>query len=427
MHVIVVGAGIAGLAAARTLLEAGVDVTLLEARDRIGGRIHTTRVGSSKVDLGASWMHGLVGNPVATVAADAGLTWQRDDAREDRRVLIHDHLVGWLPPETVDSVLATWDRWDAGAALAVQGERSFASAIDRFLSSCRLDAAVERAVRHALVGIEAALDFACSADELSLRAVADYIDYAGGDAVLSGGYGALVDLVADGVPVRTDAPVTVLRHGGPGVAVVTPDETVSADKAIVSIPLGVLRSDAVTFDPPLRQRDAIDRLRVATLEKVVLSFSDRWWGDDVAQFTLVDDGRTAVGDWVDVTRSAGAPTLVGFVNAGRAGGWRSADPAQRTRAAIATLEEHFRECTEPTAGHATDWLGDPYSLGSYSCVPVGVRASDMASLSMPCSPRLRLAGEHTVPHRYGTVDAAYVSGLEAARWTLGEHHTGATR
>ncbi len=190
---------------------------------------------------------------------------------------------------------------------------------------------------------------------------------------------------------------------------------------VVTAPLGVLQAGTLKFDPPLGEDhdSALGRLAMATIEKVVLRFSERFWPEAVWQIAHVDEGR-AFPVWLDFSRHTGSPTLVAFHNPPPLPSLEGLGPEERIGAALDALREMFGPVPDPKEALVTDWSGDPWSRGSYSYIPLGGGAEDMRSLAEPVSERLLLAGEATVPESYGTVLAAFTSGLRAARWTLGE-------
>jgi monoamine oxidase len=124
--------------------------------------------------------------------------------------------------------------------------------------------------------------------------------------------------------------------------------------------------------------------------------------------------------WFDFSRHVGAPSLVTLYNPQSTPRVAAMGSEDRAAAALAALREMFGSAPDPEQTLATDWTGDPFSLGSYSYVPLGASVDDMRQLGAPASPRLALAGEATVPDCYGTVQAAFASGLRAAAHALGE-------
>ena len=416
-----VGAGVAGLTAADALRCAGVEVVVLEARDRIGGRTWTVPLGDGRLDLGAAWVHGPVGNPVAEAIANAGLGTRNDGAFFSRMELWDGE---WLDAAAATALTTAIEAdWEPGEPLAVAPESDrFLDGVEWFLNDRELEGRARELARFGIESILGALYVGAPAERISLAGAAAYEDGGGGNLVPVGGYRTLVERLASGLDVRLGSPVTSIEHGADGVVVGTANgEAVEAERAIVTVPLGVLKAGSIRFDPPLgpEQAGAAQRLAMASLEKVAFRFDERFWPDSAWQLTRLDEDR-AFPVWLDFSRHTGSPTLVGFHNPEAAPVIAGASPGERAAAGLAALREMFGSVPDPEQTLVTDWLGDPHALGSYSYIPLGASTEDMHSLARPVSDRLALAGEATVPHAYGTVHAAFESGLRAAALALGE-------
>ena len=419
MRLIVVGAGVAGLTAADAARCAGAEVLVVEARDRIGGRTCTVSLGPGTVDLGGAWVHFPTGNPVAEALAAAGIATRNDGAYGAPMAVWAD---GWVDAAGATTVTAALQGdWDPAEALtAIRKSDRFVDGVEWFLADRGLDGRLAELSRFALLWIVGAVAIAGPPDRISLAGAAAYVEGSGGNLVPAGGYGALVDLLAAGLEVRLGTAVTRIEHGGAGVSVVTDRGTFEGDRAIVTVPLGVLRAGAVTFDPPLDggHAGAVERLAMGTEEKVVFRFPERFWPDSVWEITHVAEDR-AFPAWFDFSRHVGAPTLVALYNPHATRGLARMPAGDRVEAALDVLQKMFGSVPDPEQTLATDWTGDPCSLGSYSYVPIGASVDDMRRLAEPVSERLALAGEATVADCYGTVQAAFVSGLRAAAFAVG--------
>lgn len=420
MRVIVVGAGVAGLTAADAVRCAGAEeVIVVEARDRIGGRVCTVPLGPGVIDLGGAWVHSPTGNPVTEALAASGIATRNDGAFGAPMAVWSDGWVDAPGATTVTAALqADWDPAEARDAL--RGSDRFVDGVEWFLANRGLDGHMADLARFALLWIAGALVVAGPPDRISLAGAAAFVDGSGGNLVPVGGYGALVNLLAAGLEVREGTTVTRIDHGGAEVLVETDDGTLAGDRAIVTVPLGVLRAGAVRFDPPLEgaQAGAVQRLEMGTEEKVAFRFSERFWPESVWEITHVAQDR-AFPAWFDFSRHVGAPSLVSIYNPGSTPGLASRSTEYRIEAALDVLRKMFGPLPDPDEALATDWLGDPYSLGAYSYIPIGANVDDMHALGQPVSERLTLAGEATVPHCYGTVQAAFMSGLRAAAFAMG--------
>lgn len=422
--VLVVGAGMAGLTAGRVLHDAGVEVVVLEARSRLGGRTVTAEIGGADIDLGAAWYHGTTDNPAATFAAAHGLEWVPDripyrtlyDEASDSR--LGDS--GWAALDAhherfIDALPALQDELGAPASLA--------DGIDAWVSNHGLAGLDERLARFATEQWIGDLEYASPITEQSFAAVWAEPSLGGGDQFPVGGYARLVDELADGLDVVLEHPVTRVEVADDGVTLTAGGESFEGTHVIITVPVGVLRSGAITFAPPLSstRRDALQRLGMGNLEKVVLVWDEAWWTGSTAFVSAGGDGRFP--EFLDMREVAGANVLVGLYGGSFArtvqAEWSDEDLVAGAVAALQTAQGSA--IPAPSASTVTRWTTDPYAGGSYSFLPVGASRDDLVTLSEPEGTRLLFAGEATEPDYYGNVHAAVMTGLrEAAR--LGVTH-----
>ena len=260
-RVLVVGAGIAGLTAANALTQAGVDCVVLEARDRIGGRLHTANLDGAPVDLGGSWIHTPDGNPMRAFARLAGVPCRSANPvaemaafgqREGQRLPDGEtaELLGLLDrfPDVVPELA---DRLGAGSSDA--SDVSAAEAIEAFVATGQTAGVGPVRARQLLYAFVEA-ESACRVEEQSLRWMWTEHEYGGdyfGDAP-GGGYVSLVRAMAAGVDVRLGRPVAEIAVEPGGVRVVTADGSAEeGTHAVVTVPLGVLKSGQPRFSPGL--------------------------------------------------------------------------------------------------------------------------------------------------------------------------------
>jgi hypothetical protein len=288
-RVIVVGAGLAGLVAARTLAERGVDVLVLEARDRLGGRCRT----EDGVDLGAHWIHGTEGNPITTLAHQLSLAtlFVGGDSSYSGgwdHIAMHGPRGFLRPDEKLRSILVADEVRDELDALRrswlARGEpdRPLRAAIEQILDRRGLDAEDRQSVAWHIA--TTARDD-CAADDAGLSTLwwdDGYEVYGYGDSVFVDGYGALIAALGKDLDVRLEHVVERIQHGDDGAMVRTSRGDFAADAVLVTLPLGVLKSGDVVFVPPLpsEKRDAIARLEMGALAKVVLRFDTVFWPRD---------------------------------------------------------------------------------------------------------------------------------------------------
>jgi monoamine oxidase len=409
--VVVIGAGVAGLTAAHDLAAEGIDVIVVEARSRLGGRIRSVPVGGVEVDIGGAWIHGAGNNPVLGFADTHGLAYRADGVWGlGTGVFVGDE---WQPGPVATSVIAAIHDFDPAEALSALelGDASLEDGIEWYLGSRRLHPSVAPAVAETLSRCIGGLNLGAHPSRVSMRGMAAYVEQ-GGNAVLAGGYSVLVKALASDIDIRLDHEVQTVRHDDGGAMVSTDGREIQAEVVIVTVPLGLLQSGRIDFDPPLplSHVQALSRLAMATVEKVVLRFEERFWPRQLRSLIHLSS-HGGFPYWHDMTDHAGAPTLVGFHNPALVDGDL---PEGRIDLALESLHEVFETIPRPIGSYATDWAGDPFSGGSYSYIPIGAAADDLRTLGKAASPGVLFAGEHTVPEYFGTVHAAFVSGRRAA-------------
>lgn len=418
IDVVVIGAGIAGLAAARALVSKGLRVVVVEARDRTGGRIHTR----DRFDVGAHWIHGTEGNPLTNLARREGLAtyfvggdstytggWDRivfpgrPDEEKDRSIVVADMLM------------------DALDAARGRADRSLHDAVEAVLPTLPLDAADARRVRWHL-NLLVREDCATDSTRLSARHWDEGFEvYGYGDSILLDGFQSLTDRLAADLDIRLGTVVRRIEHDAGGVRVIADGAEFRARRAVVTLPLGVLKAGTVEFDPPLppAKREAIGRLGFGTLAKVGLEFERVFWPPLVYVFGL--DGGSGDGATVAVSKAPidGTPLLVLLAGGALGREVEALGDDEARDWALGQLRRAFGDAVPaPVAVHRTGWSRDPFALGSYSFVAVGSSAADLAALAEPVDERLFFAGEATNPTQWAVAHGAYVSGLrEAARIT----------
>ena len=419
MRVIVVGAGVAGLTAADAARHAGADVR--SSKRAIGseeepGPRHWASARSTSVRLG----HGPVGNPLAEALADAGIDTRNDGLFGWGMAVWAD---GWVdaPEATSPHQRSRRGLGSRRCARRGRGQRQLCGrgGVVHGRPGARWQGGQSGPLRAHMGGGRRVHLGPARADLLAVPP--RFAEGGGGNLIPVGGYRVLIERLASGLDIRRGTPATVIEHGGPGVAVRSDDGIYKADRVVVTVPLGVLQGGDLVFDPPLEGSHAlaVERLAMGTLEKVVFRFEERFWPESVHWITHVADDH-AFPQWVDLSRHTGSPTIAAIYNATLTSRIAETPVEQRAGLALEVLRKMFGSVPDPEETLVTDWTADPWSLGSYSYIPIGAGPEDMSVLAEPVSERLVLAGEATVPESYGTVHAAFGSGLRAAAHVLGE-------
>ena len=282
---IVVGAGIAGLTVANALTTSGVDCVVVEARDRIGGRLHTVEVDGHVADLGGAWIHHPDGNVLTDWVEFASVPWIVDPTGTrftgadlgERRQLSAEELadVGYAVFEPVtERVLA-----DEAAGRA---DRSVAEAVDDYLAQS-VPPSAERERLRQLMAAMVEQDGSGPFDAISARWALTEDMFVGDviDNVPVGGFRSILSPLAGGSAIRLGRPVRRIEQHEAGVTVSGDGWQESGSHVVITVPLGVLKSGAIEFVPPLPpdRQAVIDRTGFGNMEKVVLAFAEPFWRD----------------------------------------------------------------------------------------------------------------------------------------------------
>jgi len=439
MRAIIIGAGISGLSAASTLLEGGVDdFVILEARERIGGRIKHEGRFQCGIDLGASWIHGVQGNPLLSVAEKLDL---RLDITHNANLTGSDGFKVYGSDGVIlDSVLEAsarrkFEELNTKAREILDGMENekdvsvaqlFALAADRI--PYRFADDEKDLLNWFKSGIEGWEN--SNVDQISARdhmIEEDTTAYGGGDAFLVNGYTPIIQHLASKLEsnIKLGHEVLSVIYNDNGVRVVTNHGEFEADYVLVTVPLGVLKAGSIVFVPPLprKKQRAIENIGFGLMNKIVLQFPDYFWDPEAEGFGYVSKTHGEFSFFLNIARLTKKPILMCFIAADFAyevENWSDQAVVDRIMVVLRSIFGRERQLPPPCMTSITRWKADPFSRGSYSFIKAGCTTKDVRNLGKPVG-RLRFSGEATFK-RVGYVHGGYITGQREAQRILSDLH-----
>lgn len=329
--VAVLGAGVAGLAAARELHDAGYSVVVFEARDRIGGRVATIRADTwpIPIELGASWVHDVAASDLAGTLSNLDINTAAFDYENDTTL-----FTGGITQESLDS--ATDDIESAIESVnGTESDVSIAAAI-----AANAETINSLALNH-IDEVELASEYGANADELSAWWGTEE-GSRGDDLLVLGGYGGVADHLAEGLDIRLGAAVRTVSWNDDGAELTFDnDETFSCDRVVVSVPLGVLAAGDISFNPPLpdTHQNAIDTMRMGLLDKVWFVFPEQFWSNESLIWNRIDEPGLPFREWYNLAPFTGKPVLLALNGGRTARAWAERSDDEVRAASMNALQQ----------------------------------------------------------------------------------------
>ncbi|KAI8595557.1 flavin-containing amine oxidoreductase-domain containing protein [Dissophora ornata] len=439
-HVVIIGAGISGLAAAHELSKhpSSIQVTVLEARNRIGGRLDTHRnlfsgdLGDIPIDFGASWIHGVdPSNPIVSLAEAANA---RLEATNSDVIYYHPGQEAFGQDESNHYWAVLWDIFEKAQKYSrdhrngIQDDRSFKDWLQEFLSTRQSKDSHQSNYMSSkelkiipLLAQFWADENAIPLDKVSLKYM-DAEDMPPGDhCMMADGYDRVLDVLRkdmDSVNIRLEHVVDQIEYNESNVRISTNKGSFTADVVLVTLPLGVLKANSVKFSPPLPEQKltAIERLGFGTMVKVVLSFPICFWPKDKhfinflpipssipnrklcrhlneRQMKALTTYMNDLANYTSLMPIHGTPIMIAYMANDSAEVFEKLTEEEAMEVLVCQLSHYFDILvndpagSRPTKVYMTRWNADPYARGSYTSIPVGAHQSDLAAFETPVGAR----------------------------------------
>lgn len=433
--IVVVGAGFAGIGAARTLSEQGYNVEVVEARDRVGGRAYTADLGGDAVDLGAAWLHDSRGNMLFDVVKELNvpnvnsnfsdaLVTDVDGAENPQAKLEYDSDQA---SALIEEVLTTpYLKWQAYQYLGISAPKvSVEDAFKPMMASlppmvaCALQGLVEtqNAVTpdkvHAVVemGLVGTDPFGQKEDAPEERGLPAF------EVLLPNGMGTFAATLADDLNISLNEPVSAIEWSDTGATVTTNKRSIEADAVIVTVSAGLLKAGKIQFGEgglPASHKAALDSFGMGVLNKVVLRYPDGTdWNREYDFFNYCGDAPVHFS--VNALKLFDRPLVIGLCGGQKSLDIETADDAALVAGLHAAHQAAIGQTLpDPVDYVITRWRQDEWALGSYSYPNMSTSGYETEALRAPIGGRVLLSGEALSVNKAGTVNGAFFDGVRAA-------------
>lgn len=406
--VLVIGGGISGLAAASKLKSKGFSVTVLEAQDKVGGRLKTNRTLGIAFDEGASWIHGTKNNPITDLAQKAGMsTFETIDTSRKSYdiggILRNDSLYQNTEDELYN-ILST-----------LKNSGNTSQSFEAVFNAEYPNYANDRLWKFFL---STYITFDTGdLDKLSSLLYDEGEEFGGEEKISTNGYDTIPNYLANGINIELNQRVTNIDYSENTVKVTHNGIISEADYAIVTVPLGVLKNNKITFLPtlPSTKQNAINKIGMNCVNKFLLTWDTAFW-DDVQYISYTPDIKDKFNYFVNVKKfHTSTNALMTFAYADYARQTETMTDNQIIDEIMAHLKDIYgNSIPNPTNLLRTKWNSNENSYGAYSFTAIDTEMQHFNDLAQEVNNKLFFAGEHTEIDYFSTAHGAYLSGIREA-------------
>ena len=413
--IVVVGAGISGLSAAKKLTQYGAKVKVLEANNYIGGRIKTdwSFGNDAPFEVGAGWIHGpSSNNPTKKLADKLGCKYF---VTNDDNVTTFDEDGSEWDDERWEEVLNIWEKTllNVDKKLEFNDKRNLRKAIEDINPKALKYPGV-------LWALSAYTEFdkGTSIEKVSAVYHDDDKAFPGADVIIKNGYSTLINNIAKNLDIVLNTKVTSINTNlGKVIEIQTDQETYNCDYVICSVPLGVLKAKRIKFIPELpgKFKESMVKIGFGSVTKIAHRFDEPFWDTKIQYFGVNTKEKGRWNYWLNYRTFSKQNILLGLSVGDYALIADNLSEREKKTDSLSVLRNVWgKDISEPNKSISTNWSKDQNFLGAYSYTMPGAKPKDYENLSMPVNNKLFFCGEHTVFDYSATTHGALLSGLNVA-------------
>ena len=406
--IVIIGAGIAGLSAAKYFNNRGIKTIILEAQNYVGGRIQTKRNSGLEFDTGASWIHKPKRNPISKIAH---LAKAKTYLTDDENVVVYDHYGKKYDDITLENIEKTY--YQNLKKLEGSQNKSFEEIFFK-----QYPENINNPLW--LYMLSAYLEFDTGADINKLSSIYydDDKEFSGKDVFVTNGYDKITNYLKQGLNINLNSKVVQIDYTKRKIIINTNTKTYHADYVLITVPLGVLKNKIIDFKPklPQKQQNAIDKLEMGSVNKFLLSWEKSFWDLDKQYIGYTSKTKGKFNYFLNLKNFNNSNTLMTFAF----GDYAIKTELMSDKEVITAIMEQLKsiygeDIPNPTKMLRTKWKSNKYSFGAYSFVPYTAKSLDFKVFEESINNKIYFAGEHTSIKYRGTVHGAYLSGIREAK------------
>ncbi len=417
--VTVIGAGVSGLKAANELKKYNFEVLVLEARDRIGGRVWTNLDFGYPLDLGASWIHGIDKNPTKLLADEKKIQTVEFDYEDDTIYSnTYDNKQISKLFNQYDKVTQKFEKWANKKMKLTFTDRSIEDLYQSYIEEKKPNDIDKNILDH-FFRIELESEEGNSINKVSAKYIEHGEEFDGEDHLTPSGFIKIFEHLAEDLDIKFNTIVTEVKQkeGDKSLVLTKEGKEYESDFVLVTVPLGCLKNKTIKFTPELssNKQTAIEKIAFGTLEKIVIEFSECFW-DNTNELMIVNNPISNFCSVINLHKIIGKNALMFFISGNGRYYKEYYTESKETivNDVITLLKSVFKDKKiEVIKSHVTNWKNDPLAYGAYSGFEVGSEPKYFEELQKE-EGNIYFAGEHTSNY-FATVHGAFLSGEDVAK------------